>query len=453
MKKKKLSYILLTILLMFSFTDGVLADTYGNKTKIGFYQKNMDPTAATAPIDDKWLKEPKYDVACKYVFAPKNGAWAYHNGKSKDFIIVQFSYNSKDKTKYEINYSTDTWSSTWKNQFKSEFKDYDPTNQLTEKCPKMYFGYKNSSVYKGEKYNHLGDYIVTFKKHTIGASYTWSSNVSSSTQYGSSSQCNTSVSWLQEPSSTGKRFSCIYTSQQLIPCIIVQMNFSVPATFGGDTASIAEGTDKEVTFKSNFSSIKSYKNKNEVKTGELGFYTNLLNKIQSENSDSAWSCPSSIRLKGIETNDPKIAINATDGYKLELINKTEGATNQEIKEEVEESAKNRKSHEKKSWWGVEYEALSCEDLLGEELVGYIQQIVNIIKIVVPILLIVLGTIDFGKAIFVNDEGEMKKAQTKFIKRLIIAVAFFLVPTLITLLLNIAHSIWPSIEASVCGITF
>ena len=97
--------------------------------------------------------------------------------------------------------------------------------------------------------------------------------------------------------------------------------------------------------------------------------------------------------------------------------------------------------------------MKLKELLGDELKGYIQQIVNIIKIVVPILLIVLGTIDFGKAIFVNDEGEMKKSQTKFIKRLIIAVAFFLVPTLLTLILNIAHNIWPSIEASLCGITF
>lgn len=105
------------------------------------------------------------------------------------------------------------------------------------------------------------------------------------------------------------------------------------------------------------------------------------------------------------------------------------------------------------WFGDTYEKLSCEELIGDELKGYIQQIVNIIKIVVPILLIVLGTIDFGKAIFVNDEGEMKKSQTKFIKRLIIAVAFFLVPTLLTLILNIAHNIWPSIEASLCGITF
>lgn len=106
-----------------------------------------------------------------------------------------------------------------------------------------------------------------------------------------------------------------------------------------------------------------------------------------------------------------------------------------------------------SWLGDPYEKLSCEELIGDELKGYIQQIVNIIKIVVPILLIVFGTIDFGKAIFVNDEGEMKKSQTKFIKRLIIAVAFFLVPTLLTLILNIAHNIWPSIEASLCGITF
>ena len=99
----------------------------------------------------------------------------------------------------------------------------------------------------------------------------------------------------------------------------------------------------------------------------------------------------------------------------------------------------------------EYE--SCEEILGEDLVKKIQEIVNIVRIMVPILLIVFGIMDFGKAIFVSDENEMKKAQSKFIKRLIIAVAFFIIPSILQLLLNIASKVWDIQDPSFCGITF
>lgn len=96
---------------------------------------------------------------------------------------------------------------------------------------------------------------------------------------------------------------------------------------------------------------------------------------------------------------------------------------------------------------------TCEELLGEDLIKKIQEIVNIIRIAVPIMLIVFGIIDFGKAIFVSDENEMKKSQSKFIRRLIIAIGFFLVPSILQLLLKIAHSVWNFIPDTFCGIKF
>lgn len=95
----------------------------------------------------------------------------------------------------------------------------------------------------------------------------------------------------------------------------------------------------------------------------------------------------------------------------------------------------------------------CEDILGEDLVEKLQEIVNIIRIMVPILLIVFGTIDFGKAIFAGDENEMKKAQSRFIKRLIIAIGFFIIPSILQLLLNIAAKVWNIQDPSFCGIKF
>lgn len=48
-------------------------------------------------------------------------------------------------------------------------------------------------------------------------------------------------------------------------------------------------------------------------------------------------------------------------------------------------------------------------------------VVNIIQWVIPVILIVLGMIDLGKAVTSNDEKQMKEAQKTLIKRVIYAV--------------------------------
>ena len=56
----------------------------------------------------------------------------------------------------------------------------------------------------------------------------------------------------------------------------------------------------------------------------------------------------------------------------------------------------------------------------------ISTIVTVIKIGVPILLVILGMLDLGKAVMAQKEDEIKKGQSLFIKRLIAAVLVFLV---------------------------
>lgn len=56
--------------------------------------------------------------------------------------------------------------------------------------------------------------------------------------------------------------------------------------------------------------------------------------------------------------------------------------------------------------------------------------VNIIKIVIPIFLVVLGMIDLAKAVIGNDEKVMKEAQSRLIKRVIYAVVIFFIVALV-----------------------
>ena len=56
----------------------------------------------------------------------------------------------------------------------------------------------------------------------------------------------------------------------------------------------------------------------------------------------------------------------------------------------------------------------------------ISTIVTVIKIAVPILLIIFGMLDLGKAVVAAKEDEIKKGQQTFIKRAIAAIIVFFV---------------------------
>ena len=60
----------------------------------------------------------------------------------------------------------------------------------------------------------------------------------------------------------------------------------------------------------------------------------------------------------------------------------------------------------------------------------------IVQIGIPIILIVMGTIDLGKAVISSDEKEIKAAQSRLIKRCIYAVVIFFIVTLVSLLMNL-----------------
>lgn len=79
--------------------------------------------------------------------------------------------------------------------------------------------------------------------------------------------------------------------------------------------------------------------------------------------------------------------------------------------------------------------------------GGLGAIINIVKsglfpilqIGVPILLLIFGSIDLGKAVMSSDEKQIKEATSKLMKRAIAAVVFFLIPTLVTFIMNILAS--------------
>lgn len=60
----------------------------------------------------------------------------------------------------------------------------------------------------------------------------------------------------------------------------------------------------------------------------------------------------------------------------------------------------------------------------------------IVQIGIPILLIIMGSIDLGKAVMSSDDKEVKGATSRLVKRVIMAVAIFFVVTIVTLVMNL-----------------
>lgn len=66
-------------------------------------------------------------------------------------------------------------------------------------------------------------------------------------------------------------------------------------------------------------------------------------------------------------------------------------------------------------------------------------IIPIIQIGIPIILIILGMLDLGKAVVASKEDEIKNAQKMLIKRAIYAVAIFFVVLIVQLVFGLLGS--------------
>ena len=98
----------------------------------------------------------------------------------------------------------------------------------------------------------------------------------------------------------------------------------------------------------------------------------------------------------------------------------------------------------------------CEDLFNgdedsEKVLKIIKSLFTLSRISIPLIIIGMGSMDFVKCIFSGNEDGMKKAQNKFMMRLLLGVGIFLVPTLLEFILEIAKNIWPNISSDLCGI--
>jgi len=77
---------------------------------------------------------------------------------------------------------------------------------------------------------------------------------------------------------------------------------------------------------------------------------------------------------------------------------------------------------------------SEQDLM--KVFDFVKLFLRMVQFIVPVILIVLGTIDLVKAVIASKEDEIKNAQKMLIKRLIYAVIVFLVPFIVSWIMGL-----------------
>lgn len=86
-----------------------------------------------------------------------------------------------------------------------------------------------------------------------------------------------------------------------------------------------------------------------------------------------------------------------------------------------------------------FQVLDCSSSM-QVVVNAIQFVLNLIRWGIPIVLIILGSIDMFKAMASGDEKKSQEARKTFIRRLIYAVVAFLIPFIITLVFDVVGQV-------------
>lgn len=134
---------------------------------------------------------------------------------------------------------------------------------------------------------------------------------------------------------------------------------------------------------------------------------------------------------------------------------TTGMTDKQIKhtEEANEDVGLNLIERYKKPEDIKLNKATCDTLLGSKIESsdpayYINSAFNLVKYVAIIILIVFTSLDFLKAVVSKDDDAISKSTTFFVKRLILAVIIFTLPTLVVLMLQ-----WGGLinDPFICGI--
>jgi len=80
--------------------------------------------------------------------------------------------------------------------------------------------------------------------------------------------------------------------------------------------------------------------------------------------------------------------------------------------------------------------VSCSDPDLMEILNIVRNVIKVIQLAIPIMLIIWGSLDLGRAVMASKEDEIKKAQTTLVKRAIAAALVFLLGLIVNFVLRL-----------------
>ena len=89
---------------------------------------------------------------------------------------------------------------------------------------------------------------------------------------------------------------------------------------------------------------------------------------------------------------------------------------------------------------------NCRGVISTAVKQMVDKYLGYVRIIVPIMILFLGVLDFAKAMSASKEDEMKKAQKRFVIRLVAGALVFLAPTIVNLIIDILNSVMVDKEA-------
>lgn len=88
------------------------------------------------------------------------------------------------------------------------------------------------------------------------------------------------------------------------------------------------------------------------------------------------------------------------------------------------------------------ETISCGNISGipARIPQITSKIILLVQVIVPILLVIFGMLDFLKAVVAQKDDEIKKGQKMFLKRLIVGILVFFIIVIVKLVINIVAGV-------------
>ncbi len=253
--------------------------------------------------------------------------------------------------------------------------------------------------------------------------------------------------WCEKQNNIGTKFSIKATkTYDFVDSILTEFN-----AWYGPSVKLSNTLTCDEIYNGNTDTIVTNASNNFLSYLKLRKFLNTSDIPDFMKSSSSWTSINTILINDVREAVNKCKEETSDQCANGTLNAEECQDRETKLDEAEDVAMDtldselnfRTNNATKNNWNKE---IQCEDIFTDDpgSVGWmLNTIFNYIKIIGPILVVLLSSIDFIKAVVGTDEKAMKEAQSKLVIRLVAAVALFLIPTLVQLLLSFINQAYCS----------